>query len=308
VKVSWAGVFPAATTAFAADQSLDLDQTARHYDALVRAGVHGLVVLGTVGENHVLEFAEKLEVLRAAVGAVGRRVPVLAGVAQTSTAQACRFAGEAERLGADGLMVLPGMIYPSDRRETVAHYRAVARASGLPILCYNNPVAYGVDLAPEALAELAGEETIVAVKESSNDPRRVTDLVNAFGDRFLLFAGVDDLVLESVLLGVRGWVSGLVNAFPEESLLLWDLASRGRWSEAREVYRWFTPLLHLDTHPKLVQYIKLAMAETERGTETVRAPKLPLEGEERRQILALLRTALASRPAGRAAPDSERRR
>jgi 4-hydroxy-tetrahydrodipicolinate synthase len=205
-------------------------------------------------------------------------------------------------------MVLPGMIYPSDRRETVAHYRAVARASGLPILCYNNPVAYGVDLAPEALAELAGEETIVAVKESSNDPRRVTDLVNAFGDRFLLFAGVDDLVLESVLLGVRGWVSGLVNAFPEESLLLWDLASRGRWSEAREVYRWFTPLLHLDTHPKLVQYITLAMAETERGTETVRAPKLPLEGEERRQILALLRTALASRPAGRAAPDSERRR
>jgi len=296
MKVSWQGVFPAATTAFRKDQAVDLAATARHLDRLVRAGVHGLVVLGTVGEIHSLEMDEKRDVLKAAVKAVAGRVPVLAGVAQNTTAQACRFARDAERLGADGLMVLPAMVYKADARETVAHFRTVARASGLPVLCYNNPPSYGVDLTPEMFEELASEKTLVAIKESSDNPRRLTDLVNLLGDRYLLFSGVDDLLLESVVLGARGWISGLVNAFPEESLLLWDLATQGCYDQALTIYRWFTPLLHLDTHPKLVQYIKLAMAETGSGTETTRAPRLPLEGAERERILRVIRRAIRTRP------------
>jgi 4-hydroxy-tetrahydrodipicolinate synthase len=296
MKVNWKGVYPAATTAFSADQKLDLLATAAHCDALIRAGMHGLVVLGTVGENHSLEFPEKLDVLRAAVDAAHGRVPVLAGVAQNTTAQACRFARDAEKLGADGLMVLPAMVYKADPRETVAHFRAVARASGLPILCYNNPPSYGIDLTPGMFEELADEDTLVAIKESSDNPRRITDLFNVLGDRYVLFGGVDDLLLESVMLGAKGWISGLVNAFPEESLRLWELAVQGRYEEALPLYRWYTPLLHLDTHPKLVQYIKLAMAETGLGNETTRAPRLPLEGEERARILKLIRHAIATKP------------
>lgn len=301
MKVDWKGVYPAVTTAFARDQAVDLAATAAHCDAMIRAGMHGLVVLGTVGENHSLEYPEKLDVLRAAVDAARGRVPVLAGVAQNTTAQACRFARDAEQIGADGLMVLPAMVYKADPRETVAHFRGVARASGLPILCYNNPPSYGIDLTPAMFEELAGEKTLVAIKESSDNPRRITDLVNALGDRYVLFGGVDDLVLESVMLGARGWISGLVNAFPGESLRLWDLAIRGRYEQALPLYRWYTPLLHLDTHPKLVQYIKLAMAETGLGNEITRAPRLPLEGEERRRILKLIRHAIATRPSGRKA-------
>ncbi len=298
MRVNWKGVYPAATTAFARDQTLDLTATAAHCDVLIRAGMHGLVMLGTVGENHSLEYGEKLDVLRAAVEAAGRRVPVLAGVAQNTTAQACRFARDAEKLGADGLMVLPAMVYKADPSETVAHFRAVARASGLPILCYNNPPSYGIDLTPAMFEELAGEETLVAIKESSDNPRRITDLLNALGDRYVLFGGVDDLLLESVMLGAQGWISGLVNAFPQESLRLWDLATRGRYEEALPLYRWYTPLLHLDTHPKLVQYIKLAMAETGMGNEITRAPRLPLEGEERERILGIIRRAIETRPGG----------
>lgn len=298
MRINWKGVFPAATTAFARDQTVDLAATAAHCDAMVRAGMHGLVMLGTVGENHSLEYPEKLEVLRAAVEAVDGRVPLLVGVAQNTTAQACRFARDAEQIGADGLMVLPAMVYKGDSRETVAHFRAVARASGLPILCYNNPPSYGVDLTPDMFEELAGERTLVAIKESSDNPRRITDLLNALGDRYVLFGGVDDLVLESVLLGAKGWISGLVNAFPEESLRLWDLAIQGRYDQALPIYRWYTPLLHLDTHPKLVQYIKLAMAETGRGNEITRAPRLPLEGKEREEILKIIRRAIATRPSG----------
>src|SRR5690349_18368627 len=186
-------------------------------------------------------------------------------------------------------MVLPAMIYKSDPRETVAHFRAVARATDLPVMVYNNPVTYHADVTPEMFADLADEPRFVAIKESSENVRRVTDLVNACGDRYLLFCGVDDLVLESVLLGAVGWVSGLVNAFPEENRLLWDLASSGRYEEALRVYRWYTPLLHLDTDVKLVQYIKLAMAETGLGSEMVRAPRLPLVGAEREAILAIIR-------------------
>src|SRR5215813_6405540 len=296
MNVTWRGVFPASTTQFHNDQSLDLAGTTQHVERLLRAGVHGVIMLGTVGENCSLEYREKLDVLRATVEHVRRRVPVLTGVAECSTALACRFAADAQKAGVDGLMVLPAMVYKSDPRETITHFRAVARATDLPILCYNNPVSYGVDITPAMFAELADEPKFVAVKESSEDVRRITDLKNACGDRYLLFCGVDDLVLESVLLGAVGWVSGLVNAFPEENRLLWDLATSGRHEEALKVYRWYTPLLHLDTHVKLVQYIKLAMAETGMGSETVRAPRLPLAGREREEILTLIRQAIKTRP------------
>jgi 4-hydroxy-tetrahydrodipicolinate synthase len=193
-------------------------------------------------------------------------------------------------------MLLPGMVYKSDPRETIAHFRAVARASGLPIMCYNNPVSYGVDITPAMFAELADEPTLVAIKESSDNPRRITDLVNELGDRYVLFSGVDDLVMECAMLGSVGWVSGLVNAFPRENRVLWELLEAGKYPEALALYRWYTPLLHLDTKPKLVQYIKLCMAELGLGSEMVRAPKLPLAGAEREEILAIIHKALATRP------------
>ena len=296
MHVSWKGIFPAVTTQFKTDQSLDVPATTKHVGRLLEAGMDGLIMLGTVGENCSLEYEEKLDVLRATVKFVNGRLPVLSGVAECSTALACRFAADAERLGVDGLMVLPAMVYKSDPRETTAHFRTVARASRLPILCYNNPVSYGIDITPEMFAQLADEPTLVAIKESSDNVRRLTDLANTVGDRYLLFNGVDDLALESVLLGAVGWVAGLVNAFPEESRLLWDLATSGRHDEALQLYRWFTPLLHLDTHVKLVQYIKLAMAECGQGSEMVRAPRLSLEGRERETVLTIIRRAIATRP------------
>jgi 4-hydroxy-tetrahydrodipicolinate synthase len=293
---NWEGVLPAVTTHFNADFSLDLPATMKHIDAMLDAGVHGLIMLGTVGENCSLDYAEKLEVLRATVSHVAGRVPVLTGVAECTTRTACRFAADAQSAGIDGLMVLPAMVYKSDPRETIAHFRSVASASDLPIMCYNNPVSYGVDITPEMFADMADEPKFVAIKESSENPRRITDLKNATGDRYTLLCGVDDLVLESFILGAVGWVSGLVNAFPHENRLLWDLAQAGRWDEARDVYRWYTPLLHLDTHVKLVQYIKLAVAECGYGSERTRPPRLPLVGAERERILGVIRKALENRP------------
>jgi 4-hydroxy-tetrahydrodipicolinate synthase len=296
MNVKWQGVFPAATTQFQPDQSLDIPATLAHLDRMIEAGVHGLIMLGTVGENCSLEYEEKLEVLHETVNHVAKRVPVLTGVAECSTALACRFVCDARRLGVDGLMVLPAMVYKSDPRETIAHFRAVARSTDLEIMVYNNPVSYSVDISPEMFVELADEPNLVAIKESSENVRRITDLKNTCGGRYVLLCGVDDLVLESILLGATGWVSGLVNAFPAENRLLWDLATSGRWEEALKVYRWYTPLLHLDTHVKLVQYIKLAQQECGMGSEVVRAPRLPLVGEERERILAVIRDGIATRP------------
>jgi 4-hydroxy-tetrahydrodipicolinate synthase len=296
MNVTWRGVFPAATTHFHADQALDLATTFSHLDAMLDAGIDGLIMLGSVGENTALEYGEKLQVLRAAVDHVGRRVPVLSGVAEYTTALACRYAADAQKAGVDGLMVLPAMVYKADPRETMTHFRTVARAADLPIMVYNNPPAYGVDITPAMFADLADEPRLAVIKESSDNPRRITDITNLCGDRYVLFCGVDDLVLEAVLLGAVGWVSGLVNAFPRENRLLWDLATSGRWEEARRVYRWYTPLLHLDTHVKLVQYIKLAVQECGLGTEMTRAPRLPLAGREREEILAIIRRAIATRP------------
>ena len=221
MNVSWKGVFPAAVTHFHQDDSLDLESTLKHLDAMIEAGIHGVIMLGTVGENCSLTYDEKITVLKQTVEHVAGRIPVLTGVAECSTALACRFAADSEANGLDGLMVLPAMVYKSDARETIHHFREVASASNLPIMCYNNPVSYGVDITPEMFVEMADEPKFVAIKESSENVRRITDLKNCCKDRYLLFCGVDDLVYESLALGAIGWVSGLVNAFPKENRLLW---------------------------------------------------------------------------------------
>jgi 4-hydroxy-tetrahydrodipicolinate synthase len=296
MTVTWKGVFPAVCTQFHDDYSLNVPATLAHIDAQLAAGIHGLVMMGSVGENTALEPGEKRELLKATVAHVRKRVPVLVGVAEYTTAQACRWAADAAKLGADGLMVLPPMVYKSDDRETVAHFRTVAKATDLPIMVYNNPPAYKVDITPEMFAEMADEPKFASIKESSDNPRRITDIINLTKDRYVLFAGVDDLFLECLMLGAVGWVSGLVNAFPHENRMIWDLASAGKWKEALEIYRWYTPVLHLDTHVKLVQYIKLASAECGYGTELCRPPRLPLVGAEREQVLKLIRAAIATRP------------
>jgi 1-pyrroline-4-hydroxy-2-carboxylate deaminase len=300
MNVNWKGVFPAGVTHFKNDQSLDLPATMKHLEVMINAGIHGLIMLGTVGENCSLSSDEKMDVLKSTIEHVRGRIPVLSGVAECSTATACRFAKDAQKIGLNGLMVLPAMVYKSDSRETIAHFRAVANASELPILCYNNPVSYGVDVTPEMFLELADQPTLVAIKESSDNVRRITDIKNVCGDRYTVFCGVDDLILESILLGAVGWVSGLVNAFPAENRLLWDLATAGKWDEALKVYRWYTPVLHLDTKVKLVQYIKMAVHECGYGSETVRAPRLPVVGTEREEVLAIIHKAIKTRPvAGR---------
>jgi 4-hydroxy-tetrahydrodipicolinate synthase len=273
-----------------------LDATARHVEVLIESGATGLVMLGSLGENVALEPAEKRAVMEMTIRAARGRVPVLSGVAETSTAAGVRYVREMEKLGADGVMVLPAMVYKSDPRETMEHFRTVARATGLPILVYNNPVSYGVDITPAMFAELADERNLVAIKESSADVRRITDLINAVGDRYTIFTGVDDLALESVMLGAKGWVAGLVNAFPAENQYLWELAVAGRWAEAREIYRWYMPLLHLDTHVKFVHYIKLAVQECGLGSEVVRAPRLPLVGAEREAVLKVIHEGIRNRP------------
>jgi 4-hydroxy-tetrahydrodipicolinate synthase len=296
MSVSWRGVFPAVTTQFRADGALDLGSTQRGIEEQIRAGVHGLIILGTVGENCSLEPQEKRQILAATKEVVARKVPVLSGVAEYTTAQAAAFARECEKVGIDGLMVLPGMVYKADEREALAHFRAVAAASGLPIMIYNNPPAYNVDVTPEGFKELASERRVVAIKESSENLRRLTDIVNLTGDRYALFCGVDDLVLESVLLGAVGWVSGLVNVFPKESVRLWELAVKGDWERARAIYRWFMPTLHLDTSPKLVQMIKLGQKILGNGSAVTRAPRLALEGEELARVTRLYEEAIANRP------------
>jgi dihydrodipicolinate synthase/N-acetylneuraminate lyase len=295
--VQWHGVYPALTTQFRDDESIDIDATAKHLEHMIRAGIHGVILLGSVGENTALDYDEKLTVLHELKAVVAGRIPVLSGVAEFTTRTACRFARDSENIGLDGLMVLPAMVYKADPREALTHFRTIARASGLPIMIYNNPPSYFVDITPEMFFELADEPTVVAIKESSDNPRRITDIISLHRDRFLLFSGVDDLVLESVMLGAQGWVSGLVNAFPDENRVLWELATAGRWEEARKLYRWYTPLLHLDTKIKLVQYIKLCMAEVGLGSEMTRAPRLRIEGSERDEILGIIRKALAERPA-----------
>ena len=296
MNTDWSGVFPAVTTKFRPDGPLDLAAMERHFRFQLEAGVHGLIVLGSLGENAVLDDSEKLEILDLAVSVAAGTVPVLACVAENTTRRARRFAQEAARHGADGLMVLPAMGYVADRREVLTHFFAVADAGNLPIMVYNNPISYRMDIDISMLAEMAREPKFVAVKESSDDIRRVTDLRNHLGDRYRIFSGVDDLALESLLLGADGWVAGLVNAFPRETVVLYEWAKEGKLKEALNLYRWFTPLLHLDVSTKLVQNIKLAEALVGIGGEEVRPPRLPLTGAERTRVTAVIKTALEQRP------------
>lgn len=296
MTVEWSGVLPALMTEFKDDESLDLESTARHVEACIEAGVHGFVMLGTLGENNSLHPEEKEAVLRAAVETAGGRVPVLAGIAEYTTDIAVEASKAAERAGCAGLMALPCMVYQQDSREAIAHFRKLAGATNLPVMVYNNPVSYRVDLSPEDFMELADCENLVAIKESSHDSRRVTDMINLCGDRYRIFCGVDDLALENILFGAVGWVAGLANAFPEESVRLFELARAKRLEEAVALYRWFMPLLHLDVDVKLVQYLKLANQMTGMGSETVRPPRLTLVGDERARVEGTIAEALESRP------------
>ena len=288
MQVNWKGVFPAVTTKLKDDGSLDTEAIKAGLNRLIDNGVGGVVMMGMVGENAQLTPDEKRTVLKIAVETVGGRVPIVSGLAETNTGSAIQFAKDAELIGVQGLMVFPGLTYKSDDRETVEFYRTIARSTKLGIMIYNNPRGYGVDMRPDLLEQLKGEANIVAVKEESYDTTRVTDLYNQFGDRFLVFCGVDDLVLESAALGVTGWVSGMANAVPKESVELLNLAVSGDFEKARKLYRVLTPLFHLDVHVKLVQYIKLAENITAGYSENLKAPRLKLEGEERQRIVAIV--------------------
>ena len=296
-KPYWTGVFPAITTQMDRDGSLDLVSTAKHIEVLIESGVSGIVMLGSLGENQMLEPEEKRAVMDMAVETIEGRIPVLSGVAETSTSSAVEFVRDCEEIGADGFMVMPAMCYKTpDPAESMAHFKTVAKSTGLPIMIYNNPISYGNDITPEMFAELGKVKNFVALKESSGDTRRITDLHRVCGDRFAIFTGVDPLALESAILGIDGWVAGTGIAFPAQNQYLWELMQNGEWDEALQIYRWFTPLLHLDTHVKFVQYIKLCVQECGLGNEWTRAPRLPLTGAERKRVLKVIHDGIAAAP------------
>ncbi|TCP35472.1 4-hydroxy-tetrahydrodipicolinate synthase [Sphingomonas sp. BK235] len=296
MAIGWKGVFPAVTTQVREDLTLDLADTQRVVDELIRDGVTGIIALGTVGENNSLDYDEKVAVLSAIVEVVKGRVPVITGVSEYDTRRAVRYAQAAEKAGADGLMLLPPMVYVPKPDELVAHFRGVAERTALPIMLYNNPPAYRTVIDRYVLEQLVPVENIVAVKESAPDTRRFTDFRNDLGDRYVLFAGLDDVALEGLYLGAQGWVSGLTNAFPKESVELVAAFERGDHAKAIEIYRWFMPLLHLDAEHDLVQSIKLAEQVMGRGSERVLPPRYVLTGERRAEVIAMVERAAATRP------------
>jgi 4-hydroxy-tetrahydrodipicolinate synthase len=290
----WKGVFPAVTTKMTKDGGVDLIATQKSIDRLVSNGVSGVIVLPMLGENASLSIGERESVIRAGVEAVGGRVPLLSGICETSIENAKANARNYENFGARGLMAFPSLGYKTDPRETIVWYKELAAASALPIMIYNNPIAYGVDVTPSMLLELADTPEIVCVKEETGDIRRVTDTYIACGDRFSVFCGVDDLIVESASLGVTGWVSGMTNAWPAECVQLFNLCLSNKYAEARELYRILTPSFHLDTHVKLVQYIKLAESLVYGAPEWTRAPRLPLVGAEREHVVNTVNAAIGA--------------
>ena len=292
----WSGVFPAITTQMHEDGTLNLEATATHVETLIASGIKGLIFLGSLGENQPMTADEKRLVISEMVKTVKGRIPVLSGVAETSTSEAQRYVRDLEKIGADGFMLMPAMLYKGAPDETLAHFRSVARSTGLPIMIYNNPISYANDITPEMLLQLSDEKNLVALKESAGDTRRITDIHNIVGNRYALFTGVDNLMLESAILGLDGWVAGSGIAFPMENQYLWELSRVGKWAEALAIYRWFTPLLHLDVSTKFVQYIKLAVQEVGLGKEWTRAPRLPLTGAERERVLKIIHDGIAARP------------
>ncbi len=295
MAVDWQGVYPAVTTQFNDNYSINFDTTQQMIDNLINEGVHGIIVNGTVGENCSLRPEEKRAVMKSAIEVTNGRVPVLSGVAETTTQFAVEYAQDAEKIGIDGLMTLPGMVYRSTEREAIHHYQQIARSCSTPIMIYNNPVTYGVDVSIEGMKVLAEEETIVAVKEATEDTRRITELFSAFGDRFTVFGGVDDIALESLMLGATGWISGLTNVFPKESVAIYELARQGRYEEALEIWRWFLPLLRLDTIPTLVQCIKYSEQLAGRGSEVTRPPRLTLPESDKQYVAKLYDEAITNR-------------
>lgn len=296
MQPTWQGVYPALTTKFKADESLDIDLFLKNVEAQLAAGVDGIIIGGSLGEASTITTAEKEVLVKESVAFVNGRVPVVLNIAEGSTAEAVRQAQLAAEWGANGLMLLPPMRYKSDERETLYHFRQVALNCLLPIMIYNNPVDYKIETTPDMFAELLQLPNIQAVKESTRDITNVTRLINRFGADLKILCGVDTLAMEELLMGAHGWVAGLVCAFPAETVCIYRLVKAGRWQEAMAIYRWFMPLLELDIHPKLVQYIKLCEAKTGLGSEYVRAPRLRLVGEERQRIEAIIDTALAVRP------------
>lgn len=293
----WRGVIPAITTPFTASGEVDHDFLARHAVQMIDAGCTGIVALGSLGEVATLTFDEKLAVLRTLVRALGDRAPVIPGVAALSTAEAVKFAREAQAIGCRGLMVLPPYVYSSDWHEMSAHARAVIEATDLPCMIYNNPIAYKTDFSAAQIAELATKyPNVQAVKESSGDVRRFAALKSLLGDRLEILVGMDDAIVEGIAMGATGWIAGLVNAYPKESVRLFELAREGGYEAAASLYAWFLPLLRLDTVPKFVQLIKLVQEKVGLGSERVRAPRLVLEGAERAEALKVIDHAIATYP------------
>lgn len=296
MSIQWKGVFPALTTKFNASHQMDNQLFEKNLKVQLEAGVDGVILGGTLGESSVLSNQEKFDLVKFTVEKVAGKVPVVMNIAEGSTSEAVKQASEAEKNGAKGLMMLPPMRYKSDHRETVAYFQAVAQSTSLPIMVYNNPVDYKIEVTLDMFAELVQYPNIQAVKESTRDVSNVTRMINKFGDRFKILCGVDTLAMEELVLGADGWVAGLVCAFPNETVAVYRLVKEGKLAEALKIYRWFLPLLELDIHPKLVQYIKLAEAEEGIGSEHVRPPRLPLIGEERQRILQIIRDGIKSRP------------
>ncbi|MDR3471050.1 MAG: dihydrodipicolinate synthase family protein [Devosia sp.] len=295
-KQDFKGVLPAITTKMTGDQEVDLEGVRGDVEFQIEAGVDGIIVCGSLGEASSLMRQEKLAIAEAAIRQSRGRKPVILTIAEDSTRAGASLAADAEKLGIEGLMVLPAMRYLSDERETITHFRAIAAASNLPVIVYNNPIAYGVDLKPQALKQLSDEPKLVAIKESTGDTRRINEVIAAVGDRYQILTGVDDLALESLVLGAVGWIAGLVVAFPHETVAIYRLVQQGRIKEALAIYRWFLPLLHLDIGPKFVQQIKLAEHLVRGTSPVVRQPRLPLVGDEEAAVRRVIETGLANRP------------
>ncbi|TMI92927.1 MAG: dihydrodipicolinate synthase family protein [Bacteroidetes bacterium] len=295
--IEWKGVLPALTTPFTANDELDLPMFEKNLSAQLQAGVHGVIIGGSLGEASTLTTNEKEALVKCALENVGKKVPVVLNIAESSTSDALQQVKLAKHWNVQGLMLLPPMRYKSDDRETVTYFKMIANATDLPIMIYNNPVDYKIEVTLDMFEEMIECENITAVKESTRDVSNVTRMRNRFGNRYKIFCGVDTIAMEELLLGADGWVAGLVNAFPKETVAIYNLTKSGKIEEATKIYRWFMPLLELDIHPKLVQYIKLAAAQTELGTEDVRAPRLKLSGSERERILKIINDGIASHPA-----------
>ena len=294
--MKWKGIFPALTTKFTADDELDLELFAKNLHAQMEAGIHGIILGGTLGEASVLSVAEKERLIKFAVAETAGKIPVVLNIAEGSTKEALQQAAYAKDWGAEGLMMLPPMRYKPDHRETVTYFKTVANSTDLPIMIYNNPVDYKTEITLDMFEDLAQCSNINAVKESTRDTSNVTRMRNRFGDRYAILCGVDTLAFEEITAGADGWVAGLVCAFPKETVAIYELINKGKIAEALQIYRWFMPLLELDIHPKLVQYIKLAETMTGIGSEYVRAPRLVLEGAERDRIVAVIEAGINSRP------------